>query len=150
MRKLKWLVLADIFGQTLAAIGTSGIHKAKTQGVVPAGLLAGFTGTLASAQDLLGGSGDLGATAAALQADLGQHLGSLRDALEEGDLKDKAGKLTEGLKGLLDWNHSRGPTPAAALVQPPRGGPNRLPPRWLPRLQDVSWSLRTSVSARRA
>jgi hypothetical protein len=99
------LMLADIFGQTLAAIGTSGIHRAKAKGVVPAELLAGFTGTLASAQELLGGSGDLGAKAAALQADLGQHVDSLKQALgalKEGDLKDKAGKLTEGLKGLLD------------------------------------------------
>ncbi len=98
------LMLGDIFTQVIASIGTAAVSKAKLDGVVPAELLAGFTGSLASAQNLLGdGAGQLKAQAAALQGELGKLTGAFEKqigGLGKG-LGKEAGKLTGGIKGIL-------------------------------------------------
>jgi len=98
------LMLGDIFTQVIASIGTAAVNKAKLDGVVPAELLAGFSGSLASAQNLLGdGAGQLKAQAAALQGELGKLTGAFEKqigGLGKG-LGKEAGKITGGIKGIL-------------------------------------------------
>lgn len=110
-------MLGDIFAQVLASMGTAAVHKAKLEGAVPAELLAGFGGTLASAQNLLGdGAGQLKAQAAALQGELGKLTGELEKrlgGLGKG-LGEEAGKITGGIKGILGGNKDDEKKPGTA------------------------------------
>ena len=112
------LMLGDIFAQVLASMGTAAVHKAKLDGVVPAELLAGFGGTLASAQNLLGdGAGQLKAQAAALQGELGKLTGELEKrigGLGKG-LGEEAGKITGGIKGILGGKKGDDEKPGTAV-----------------------------------
>jgi len=103
------LMLADVFGQVLASMGTSAVSKAQLDGLVPAELLAGFSDGLASAQKLLGDSAkQLKAQAQQLQAELGKTVESLKKGVGDltkgigaegvGNITKDLGKGAEGIK----------------------------------------------------